>query len=217
MTDIWTPGPPPAPAPPITGLPPTDTWVAAEPCATDGGGGLTSIVDNITITGAPGAITSVANGQPLWSIVLNDGTSSADFRIDRYQSGVKVDSPITIARADGTVTFADPVMLSEDPVEPLQAATKEYVDNVAAADLSAYLPLAGGTMTGALTLAADPAANLQAATKHYVDGNIPAASTSLPVMDGTPSIGVATAWARGDHVHPTDTSRYAAPTIQLAM
>ena len=33
-----------------------------------------------------------------------------------------------------------------------------------------YLPLAGGTLTGALTLAADPAANpLEAATKAYVD------------------------------------------------
>jgi hypothetical protein len=34
----------------------------------------------------------------------------------------------------------------------------------------AYLPLAGGTMSGPIVLAADPAANLQAATKQYVDG-----------------------------------------------
>lgn len=32
-----------------------------------------------------------------------------------------------------------------------------------------YLPLAGGTMTGAMALAADPAAALQPATKQYVD------------------------------------------------
>jgi hypothetical protein len=167
MTDIWTPGPPPTPAPPITGLPPTDTWVAAEPCATDSSGGLTSIIDNITITGAPGAITSVQNDQPLWSIVLNDGTSSADFYIQRYDNtGALVDSPIAIARADGTVTFADPVMLGEDPVAPLQAATKEYCDNLA--------------------------------------------SSTTPLMDGTAAVGVATSWARADHVHPTDTSRYAA-------
>lgn len=36
------------------------------------------------------------------------------------------------------------------------------------------LPLAGGTMTGALTLAADPTAALQAATKQYVDDSIDA-------------------------------------------
>jgi hypothetical protein len=36
-------------------------------------------------------------------------------------------------------------------------------------DISLYLPLAGGTMTGPLTLAADPTSSLQAATKNYVD------------------------------------------------
>ena len=35
-----------------------------------------------------------------------------------------------------------------------------------------YLPLTGGTMTGALTLKADPAANLEAATKQYVDNKL---------------------------------------------
>jgi hypothetical protein len=41
----------------------------------------------------------------------------------------------------------------------------------AASGLSvAYLPLAGGTMSGPIVLATDPAANLQAATKQYVDG-----------------------------------------------
>jgi hypothetical protein len=29
-------------------------------------------------------------------------------------------------------------------------------------------------------------------------------------MDGTAAVGVGTTWARADHVHPTDTSRYAA-------
>jgi hypothetical protein len=39
---------------------------------------------------------------------------------------------------------------------------------------------------------------------------IPLASTTFPLMDGTNAIGVAATWARADHVHPTDTSRYAA-------
>lgn len=33
------------------------------------------------------------------------------------------------------------------------------------------------------------------------------ASTSTPLMDGTAAVGASTAFARGDHVHPTDTSR----------
>ena len=44
---------------------------------------------------------------------------------------------------------------------------------------AAILPLAGGTLTGALTLNADPSANLHAATKQYVD----ATATGLDVKD----------------------------------
>lgn len=36
---------------------------------------------------------------------------------------------------------------------------------------------------------------------------IPSASSTTPAMDGTASSGTETAWAKGDHVHPTDTSR----------
>ena len=38
----------------------------------------------------------------------------------------------------------------------------------------------------------------------------PAASTTTPVMNGTAAPGNENAWARGNHVHPTDTSRQAA-------
>jgi len=38
---------------------------------------------------------------------------------------------------------------------------------------------------------------------------IPVASTITPVMDGTATIGADTGWARGNHVHPVDTSRQA--------
>lgn len=39
--------------------------------------------------------------------------------------------------------------------------------------------------------------------------SVPSAYTSTPAMDGTGSAGSSTAWARGDHVHPTDTGRQA--------
>jgi hypothetical protein len=39
---------------------------------------------------------------------------------------------------------------------------------------------------------------------------IPSASTTTPVMDGTAAIGTGFTWARADHAHPSDTSRYAA-------
>lgn len=37
--------------------------------------------------------------------------------------------------------------------------------------------------------------------------SIPSAYSSNPTMDGTASPGSGTAYALGDHVHPTDTSR----------
>lgn len=40
-----------------------------------------------------------------------------------------------------------------------------------------------------------------------------AASTTTPVMDGTAAVGTELAFARGDHVHPTDTSRAAASDV----
>jgi hypothetical protein len=48
-----------------------------------------------------------------------------------------------------------------------------------------YLPIAGGTLTGALVLNADPSANLGAATKQYVDGKLTGAF--LPISGGTVS------------------------------
>lgn len=47
-------------------------------------------------------------------------------------------------------------------------------------------------------------------TKSQVDAlipSVPSASTSNPAMDGTASPGSSTAWARGDHVHPSDTAK----------
>lgn len=122
MSDEWL----------VDGLPIAGDWSDAAPCAAPGG--ANSIVDNVTIKGSPGAVTSVANGNSLWSLVLNDGTPQADFRIDRFDdTGALASSPMTIARATGVVSFHDPVMLAADPVEPLEAATKDYVDSEIAA------------------------------------------------------------------------------------
>jgi hypothetical protein len=47
-------------------------------------------------------------------------------------------------------------------------------------------------------------------TVYSIQTSVPAASSATPAMDGTAAAGAATAFARGDHVHPVDTSRYAA-------
>lgn len=53
-------------------------------------------------------------------------------------------------------------------------------------------------------------------TKTQVDGmipSVPSAYTSNPEMDGTASSGSSTAWARGDHVHPHDSTKADASAI----
>ena len=65
--------------------------------------------------------------------------------------------------------------------------------------------------TGAVNLTASDVGALPSSTV------IPSASSTAPAMDGTASAGSSTAWARGDHVHPHDTSKQdALSTAQLA-
>jgi hypothetical protein len=57
----------------------------------------------------------------------------------------------------------------------------------------------------------DWTATLNAALAPYAPvTSVPLGSSSFPVMDGTNAIGTSLNWARADHVHPSDTSRYAA-------
>jgi hypothetical protein len=81
----------------------------------------------------------------------------------------------------------------------------------AGSTVAGYLPLAGGTLSGPLTLpAGPPTLGPQAANKAYVDASISQPSTTAPLMDGTAAVGTGTAYARADHVHPSDTSLYPA-------
>jgi hypothetical protein len=80
--------------------------------------------------------------------------------------------------------------------------------------------LTSGDVTTALTYtpynATNPAgyqtaANVTASLSPYaLTTSIPVASSTTPAMDSTAAIGSGTTWARADHVHPVDTSRYAA-------
>lgn len=77
-----------------------------------------------------------------------------------------------------------------------QVATCAFVQAAIAAISSGVVSF--NTRTGAVTL-----------SQADVITALPA-STTLPLMNGTAAAGTAVAWARGDHVHPTDTSRYSA-------
>lgn len=55
----------------------------------------------------------------------------------------------------GPLTVNGSLMLSQDPSANLEAATKQYVDTKVGSGAGAYLPLAGGTLTGPLLFTPD--------------------------------------------------------------
>lgn len=88
--------------------------------------------------------------------------------------GDALSGAITITAADGRYVnttgdvMTGHIVLDEDPVAELHAATKQYVD---ARTLSSddYVRRAGDTMGGPLILSRDPEEPMEAATKQYVD------------------------------------------------
>jgi hypothetical protein len=73
-------------------------------------------------------------------------------------------------------------------------------------DLAAKAPTASPTFTGtpAAPTAAVDTSTTQVATAAFVLGQ---AASATPLIDGTAAVGTSTRYARGDHVHPTDTTR----------
>ena len=86
---------------------------------------------------------------------------------------------LSLLKAGGTMSGF--IVLHADPASAMQAATKQYVDTKATsthnhdaayspvAHTHTYLPLAGGTLSGFLTLHADPSSAMHAVTKQYAD------------------------------------------------
>jgi hypothetical protein len=82
-------------------------------------------------------------------------------------------------------------------------------DHVHPSDTS-RAPLASPTFTGTVTIPAG--ANISG---YALSSSVPVGSSTVPIMDGSAVVGVATTWARADHVHPSDTTRapLASPTF----
>ncbi len=80
-----------------------------------------------------------------------------------------------VVHLDGSETISGVKTFAMAPSVPAatsagQVVNKSYVDQaVSNVGAGSYLPTAGGTMSGPITLPADPAAPLQASTKQYVD------------------------------------------------
>ena len=95
----------------------------------------------------------------------------------------------------GTKSFSAPPNVPA-PVNSGDVANKSYVDqSVANVGAGSYLPTAGGTMTGPITLPADPSAPMQAATKEYVDAGVGAKADLISGLVPANEMGAGTATA----------------------
>jgi len=89
-----------------------------------------------------------------------------------------------VRKAGDTMTGA--LILSGDPVAPLQAVTKQYVDN--AFDPDQFVEITGDTMTGPLVLSGDPSIALGASTKQYTDAQAAAAQSAAEATAAAESV-----------------------------
>ena len=94
---------------------------------------------------------------------------------------------------------------------------KAYVDAEAAdkqdkITVSGILKGDGAGGISATVAGTDYQAPLTAGTDYATPASVPAASAAAPQMDGTAAAGSSAAFARADHVHPTDTGRQAVIT-----
>ena len=120
MTDTWVPAPPVVLPPPSPGVVPQNTWNPTSGCCPPGGPSLT---EGIVVTGIPATVSSF-----YWQVNLNDGSTPPNFQINQLDGKGNILS--TAAEITPTDVYFDyPVMLSRDPIEDLEAATKEYVDS----------------------------------------------------------------------------------------
>ena len=197
----------------------------------------TSTIDNYVLTkGSLISITfSTANTYTAAKITLNINSTGAK---DIYYKGAVTSSTNTLLwNANETLTFiyngtgyyfvtkTTPTLSSTDITTAL-GYTPYNSTNPNNYITSAGAPVQSvNTKTGAVTLTASDVGALPDTTSipsktsdltndsgFITSSSVPSASSTTPVVDGTATTGVETSWARGDHVHPTDTSRQATIT-----
>ena len=142
--------------------------------------GTVPMTTDVVPVGQNGSNAAVSYAQFMsgLSAVANVDASKMLVKPTASQATLKLaDFAASTALTSGAV-MTGPLALAADPAQPLQAATKQYVDAVSAGNVAKT----GGTLTGPLTLPSNPTQPLQAATKLYVDGQ---ASAMLPKSGGT--------------------------------
>lgn len=142
--------------------------------------------------------TSIGNVSATEIGYLDGVTSSIQAQLDSKASSSGASgtyAPIASPTFTGTVSGITKSMVGLGNVDNTSDANKP-VSTATQTALDAKLELAGGTMTGALTLSGAPTSDLHAATKLYVDGVASGINFHAPVKAAT-STNISTTYSNG--------------------
>jgi hypothetical protein len=149
---------------------------------------------------------------PLASPALT-GTPTAPTAAPSTNTTQIATTAFVLANTAGGVTLGSTTPLMNGTAAVGTSAQAAHADHVHPTDTS-RAPLASPAFTGTPTAPTPTAGDnsTKIATTAYVEGQ---ASSTTPIMDGSPTVGTGNTWARADHVHPSDTSRapLASPTF----
>lgn len=178
--------------------------------ATGTASGLTAgnVTTNANLTGV---ITSVGNAT---SIASQTGTGTK-FVVDTSPTLVTPNlgtpSAVVLTNATGTATSltAGTVTTNANLTGPITSSGNATAIASQTGTGTKFVVDASPTLTGTplSTTAAVDTNTTQIATTAYV---VAQAASATPLINGTATVGTSTRFARGDHIHPTDTTR--APT-----
>lgn len=192
--------------------------------------GLAGAANGLATLDGSGKLTTAQIPAALVGALQFQGTWNANTNTPTLASGVGVTGQFYKVSTSGSTTIdgisqwnANDLIMFDGTVwdkvdglssEVLSVAGRTGAVTLAVADVSGAAPLASPTFTGtpASVTAAVDTNTTQIATTAFV---LAQAASATPIVDGTGAVGTSTRYARGDHVHPTDTTRaaLASPTF----
>ncbi len=143
--------------------------------------------------------------------VTSGGVAAALSLKASSDQGLKADSAIQSVKVNGTALTPDSNKAVNIPL-----ASSSAHGAMSKTDKSRLDGIASGAQVNVIE-SVKVNGTAQTITSKAVDIAVPTASTTSPKMDGTASAGSETTWAKGDHRHPTDTSREAAANKKTAL
>jgi hypothetical protein len=197
------PGPTGATGPASTVPGPAGAQGATGPTGATGAQGPKGDPGATGATGPQGPSGTASAGGTSGQIQFNSAGSLGGFTVSGDGTLNTSTGALTVTKTNGTAFGAvaaagyGPAPAMDGTAAAGVATTVSRSDHIHPTDTSRYA-------------ASNPAGYQTAAQVTAVLPAVPAPSSTAPVMDGAAAVGVGTAWARSDHVHPTDTSRYAA-------